>query len=79
MAVPQALTDALALIDRDTNALATVVTNLRNAISTSMTQADVDAVQASLAAVATRLEGIAADPNTPVPPGPAPVFAPKKK
>ena len=72
MPIPQALTDALNQIDADTNALATVVTDLRAKISTSMTQADVDAVQAKLADVATRLEGIAKDPAAPVPPGPPP-------
>lgn len=77
-ATPQSLTDAIAKINADTDALATVVTNLRSAISTSMTQADVDAVTATLSAVATRLEGIAADPNAPVPPGPAPTFNKKK-
>lgn len=74
MATPQALTDALTLIDTDTTALAAVVTALRATISTSMTQADVDAVQATLGSVATRLEGIARDPNQPVPAGPLPKF-----
>jgi len=72
MAVPQELTDALNKIDADTDALAAVVKGLRDKITTTMTQADVDAVKTKLDQVATRLEGIAADPNQPVPPGPAP-------
>lgn len=71
MAIPQAMTDALNKIDADTNALAAVVTDLRSKIGVGMSQADVDAVDAKLAEVATRLEGIAADPQNPVPPGPA--------
>jgi hypothetical protein len=69
MPVPQNLQDALAAIDADTTALASVVTDLRSKISTSMTQADVDQVTATLTAVGDRLTGIAADPNTPVPRG----------
>lgn len=72
MSVPQSLTDALAKIDADTDALAAVVTDLRSKVKVGMTQADVDAVDAKLAAVAARLEGIAVDPNVPVPPGPPP-------
>lgn len=72
MAIPQALQAALDLIDEETNALAVVVKTLRDKISTGMTDADVAAVQAKLDAVATRLDGIAADPNAPVPPGPPP-------
>lgn len=78
MAVPQELTDALKKIDDDTTALAGVVKSLRDQITTSMTQPDVDALKSSLDQVATRLEGIAADPNQPVPPGPLPQ-APKRK
>lgn len=79
MAVPQELTDALQKIDTDTNNLATVVKGLRDQISTGMTPADVSAVQTKLGEVATRLEGIAADPNVPVPPGPPPQPLQKKK
>lgn len=71
MAIPQALTDALDKIDADTTALAAVVTDLRDKIKTGMTQADVDAVNAKLAEVATRLEGMASDPASPVPAGAA--------
>jgi len=70
MATP--LDDVLQKIDTDTDALAATVTALRDKVSTGMSQADVDAVKAKLAAVATRLEGIAADPTTPVPVGPPP-------
>jgi hypothetical protein len=79
MAVPQALTDALKKIDDDTTALAGVVKSLRDQIGTGMSQADVDAVKGSLDAVATRLEGIASDPANPIPPGPMPSAAPKRK
>lgn len=72
--VPQSLTDALKAVDDDTNALASVVTDLRSKIKTSMSQAEVDAVTATLGDVATRLTGIAADPNAPVPPGAMPKF-----
>jgi hypothetical protein len=72
MPVPQNLQDALAKIDADTDAVAQVVRSLRDQIGTGMTQADVDAVQARLDEIATRLEATAADPNNPVPPGPAP-------
>jgi hypothetical protein len=72
MAVPQQLIDALKKIDDDTTALAGVVKGLRDQITTGMTQADVDAIKASLDQVATRLEGIAADPNNPIPPTPLP-------
>lgn len=72
--VPQELIDALAKINTETDNLAVVVTALRDAIKTSMTQADVDSVKTSLSDVATRLSGIAADPNAPVPPGPTPQF-----
>ncbi len=60
MAVPQELTDALAKIDADTNALAVIVTDLRSQITTGMTQADVDTVKAKLADIATKLEATAA-------------------
>ncbi len=75
MAVPQALTDALAKIDADTTALAAVVTDLRSKIGIGMTQEDVDGVNATLAAIAARLEATAKDPNAPVPPGPVPPLA----
>ena len=81
MAVPQDLQDVLNKIDADTTAVANTVKALDALISTAMTQTDVDAVKATLSAVATRLEGIAADPNVPVPPGPppAPPVQAKKK
>jgi hypothetical protein len=78
MAVPQEMTDALSKIDTETNELAAVVTDLRSRITTGMTQEDVAAVTGKLGEVATRLDGIAADPNAPVP-GPPVVALPKKK
>lgn len=72
MAVPQALTDALDKVNTATNKLAGVVRDLRDRVKTGMTQADVDAVQGRLDQVAASLDGIAADPNNPVPPTPVP-------
>lgn len=74
MAIPQALTDALAKLDTETTEIAAVVTQLRDAIKTGMTQADVDSVQSTLTALAERLDATAKDPNAPVPEGPVPVF-----
>ncbi len=73
-AVPSELTDALAKINTATTNLANVVKQLRDTISTSMTQADVDNVKGTLDQIGTSLDAIAADPNTPVPPTPAPQF-----
>lgn len=72
MAVPQSVVTALAAVDAATNQIAAVVTDLRSKVSVGMSQADVDAVDAQLGAIATRLQGIAADPANPVPPPPAP-------
>lgn len=77
MATPQSITDALAKVDDDTTALAAVVTDLRSKIGVGMSQADVDGVNATLAAIATRLEATAVDPNNPVPPTPMPAFRKK--
>jgi hypothetical protein len=79
MAVPQALTDALAKVDTETNNLAAVVTDLRSKIGVGMTQTDVDAVDATLDAISTRLSGIAADPTNPIPAGPGPQMSKAKK
>lgn len=70
MAVPASLSAAISAINDDTNQLATVVTDLRSQIGVGMSQSDVDAVNAQLGAIATHLQGIAADPNNPVPPNP---------
>ncbi len=72
MAIPQDLQDVLAKVDADTTAVAAAVTSLIGLISTSMTQADVDTVKATLGGIATRLEKTAADAQNPVPPGPPP-------
>lgn len=69
---PQSLTDVLAAIDADTNAVAQVVLDLRTKIGNSMSDADVAAVVSTLTAVGDRLTGIAANPATPVPAGPLP-------
>jgi len=68
MAIPQKLTDALARLDSETDEMATYVRGLQDTITTSMTQDDVDSVHAGLQAVATRLDGIAKDPENPAPP-----------
>ena len=70
MATP--LDEAMAAIDAETNNLATVVQSLRDTISTGMTQIQVDEVKARAGDVVARLQGIARDSNTPVPPGPPP-------
>jgi hypothetical protein len=75
--VPQ-LDDVLKRIDDDTTALATTVKDLRDRLSTSMSQADVDAAKGTLSAIADRLEATAKSPDNPVPPGPAPVMAKKR-
>jgi len=68
MALPQKLTDALARLNTETDEMASYVRGLQDTISTSMTQEDVDSVHAGLEAVATRLDGIAKDPENPAPP-----------
>jgi hypothetical protein len=85
MAVPADLAAVLAQIDTDTTAVAATVKSLDALISTSMSPADVQTVKTTLAAIATRLEATASDPNVPVvptpppPPVPAPAAAAKKK
>lgn len=74
MAIPQELTDALAKVDADTTQIATVVKNLRDQITTSMTPADVAAVKDTLSGIATRLEATAVDPSNPVPASAMPKF-----
>lgn len=59
--------DTLDKIDTSTNAIADEITALKNKVATGMSQADVDAVQARLDAAAAKLQGIAADPDNPVP------------
>lgn len=79
MAIPQALTEALAKLDTETTEIAAVVTQLRDAVKTGMTQEDVNAVQSTLTALAERLDATAKDPNAPVPEGPVPVFAGRRR
>ena len=78
MAIPADLAAVLAQISTDTDAVAATVKSLDALISTSMTVDDVATVKSTLAAIATRLEATANDPNVPVPvtPPPAPVPAP---
>jgi hypothetical protein len=72
VATPAELTAALARIDQDTTAVAAVITDLRDRISTSMTADDVTAVQSTLDGIADRREATAKTPDNPVPPGPVP-------
>lgn len=75
---PAELTAALDRVDNDTTLVAAVVRSLRDRITTSMTAEDVAAVKGKLDEIGTRLEGTAADPANPVPPGPAPTPLAKK-
>lgn len=77
--VDAATTAVLKRLDDDSTKIAAVVKGLRDRISTSMTQADVDAVNATLGAIGDRLEATAADPAAPVPPGPVPTLPAQRK
>jgi hypothetical protein len=70
MAIPQALTDALNKLNTETNEISEYVKGLKDKISTSMTAEEVASVTAGLDAVSTRLDGLAANPDNPVPPSP---------
>jgi hypothetical protein len=72
LTMDQKMLDLLDAIDKETDAIATEVTDLRSQISGNMTPADVAAVDTRLQAISDRLTGIAADPAAPVPPAPAP-------
>ena len=58
-------------IDTATTGIASRITALIAKIGTGMTQAEVDEVNQGLGAEATRLEGIAVDPDNPLPAVPA--------
>ena len=60
MAAADAMKAALAKIDEATNNIAKDIEGLKNSVSTAMSQADVDAVQAVLDTTVTKLEAIAA-------------------
>jgi multidrug resistance efflux pump len=59
--------DAMARIDAATTAIAARLAKLVGQIGTGMSDADVAAVTAGLTAEATKLEGLGADPDNPVP------------
>jgi hypothetical protein len=59
---------AMGRIDAATTAIAAKLTALLAKIGTGMSDADVAEVTAGLEAEASKLEGIAADPDNPVPP-----------
>jgi Asp-tRNA(Asn)/Glu-tRNA(Gln) amidotransferase C subunit len=67
MAIPQALIDAMNRLDTETNEISAKVAELRDQISTSMTPAEVESVQTQMSAIADRLDGLAKDPQNPVP------------
>ncbi len=67
MALPADVQSKFDEIDVATTALGTEVTRLRDLVHTGMTAADVATVKDKLTAVATALNGIAADPDNPVP------------
>lgn len=77
MAAADDMKAVLTRIDTATNTVAAELKDLTDKVATSMSPADVADVQSRLAAAATKLEGVAADPNDPVPaPEPVPVPEP---
>lgn len=70
MAISQQLADVLVALDTATNDIGARIDALTAKIGTGMSQADVDSVVSSLQNEVTRLNGLAADPNNPVPPNP---------
>jgi hypothetical protein len=58
---------AMGRIDTATNNISTRISALIAKIGTGMTQAEVDEVNAGLSAEADKLEGLAKDPDNPVP------------
>lgn len=67
MAATQDVKDAMARIDSATNAIAARISDLISKLGTGMSQADLDAVTASLQAEAAKLESLGADPENPAP------------
>ncbi len=65
--------ELLTKIDDETNQVAAEIQQLKDQIANSggISAADADAVVAKLGALQTRLQGLAADPNNPVPAPPA--------
>jgi hypothetical protein len=79
MSVSEELAAKVEEINVATNKLAVVVRALRDATTTSMTQEEVDAHKAALGSIAGKLDGIAATPEAPVPPGPEVVFSSRRQ
>ena len=80
MSLAEEIKSKLDAINLATNNLALVVADIRSQLSNpNMTEAEKQEVLALLDGVKTSLEGIAADPNNPVPPEPAPLAAFHKK
>lgn len=78
MAIPQSTADVMKQVDDDTTAVGNVVLDLRAQIKAGVvSQADVDAINATLTSIGNRLMATAADPVNPVPPGPLPQFTKK--
>jgi hypothetical protein len=61
------LNEVISQIDLATNNLATRVRAIQDRLASGMSSEDVAAAQTELAAIAARLDGIAADPEQPVP------------
>ncbi len=70
MAIPQAVTDVLAALDKATTDVSNKIDALIAQIGTGMTQAEVDQVVSGLQAESDKLEKLAADPANPGPPTP---------
>ena len=67
MAASKELKDLCREIDTATDAVAVILTDLRDRVKTSMTQAEVDEIKAELSARVEELKGIAKNPDEPVP------------
>lgn len=68
MATPQKITDALARLNTETDEMAAYVRDIKEQLSVSMTNEEIEALSAGLEAVAVRLDGIAKDQDNPAPP-----------
>lgn len=67
MAASQEIRDAMGRIDAATNTIATRLQTLADQIKAGMTPAEVQEVVTGLQAEATKLEGLGANPENPVP------------
>jgi hypothetical protein len=72
VAIPTSMQDLLTRIDAATTAVGTEIQTLRGQITTGMSDADVQAVDAKLGNLADQLEALGKDPNVPPPAPPTP-------